>query len=339
MKPMNKKIIFFFCCALLFMFSRCKDNPIDGEGIFPPTLIPFVAYNSPVWHPDGQFIGFNHTPIKSIHYSGNNTYPDKFELERESSGFWLINSDGTNMRRIFPYTLLNPAWSPDGNWIAFVAGAQIYKMRFTGTTFDTTTLVQLTTEGRNFFPSWSPDGWWIAYDRSLADSSGPGGIWVMKNDGTMKHSLFGGAFPNWHPGGNILIGVIGTSSTSIWTRFVRYNFNQSTMIDTLPVIVGNYNLLPRYSPDGTKIAFTSQPYNGQAQVWLMNADGSGKHQLTTEGVEINTGSSLSWDTLNNLIVYTKYRFDNWPPQNGTLWIINANTGQQQQLTFNPLSTN
>lgn len=71
---------------------------------------------------------------------------------------------------------------------------------------DTTTLSQLTTEGRNFFPVWSPNGEWIAYDRSLPDTNSPAGIWVMKSDGMMKRALFGGAFPAWHPNGyNLLV--------------------------------------------------------------------------------------------------------------------------------------
>lgn len=92
------------------------------------------------------------------------------------------------MRRIFPYKLLNPVWSPDGEWIAFVLPlgdeSHICKMRFTGETFDTTTILHLTTEGRNFFPSWSPDGKHFAFSAGAFD--GEGGIyhlelWIYEN--------------------------------------------------------------------------------------------------------------------------------------------------------------
>lgn len=329
--------------TILVLVVGCRDNgnPVDdGGGIIIPLPIPIAAYDSPVWYPpSGQLIGFNHTPFKSLHYSTGCQYPDQYELESDSTGFWLINSDGTNMHRIFPYTLQTPAWSPDGEWIAFVAGAQILKMRFTGETFDTSTIAQLTMEGRNFFPAWSPDGQWIAYDRSLADSTGPGGIWIMRSDGTEKRALFGGALLAWHPNGNSLIGVIGTSSTSIWTRFVHYDLLQSKVIDTLSAVVGNDNLFPRYSPDGTTIAFASQPLNSQVNLWLMDATGNNLRQLTTEGTSDNSGIPFSWDPTGNFIVFTQYRFDQWPPQNGTLWILNVASGEKRQLTFNPEPSN
>ena len=173
---MTTKVVFILFLVVL----GCKDNTTSSNppcsGI-DPSIIPEPPYNSPVWHPNGQFIGFNHTPLRNIIYP-NPCNPEQ-EFAADSTGFWLINSDGTNMRRIFPYTLQNPTWSPDGEWIAFVSGAQILKMRFTGTVFDTTTLIQLTTSGNSYFPAWSPDGQWIVYDRSLADGSGSAGVWIM----------------------------------------------------------------------------------------------------------------------------------------------------------------
>ena len=249
-----------------------------------------------------------------------------YYFKGDSAGFWLINPDGTNKRKIFPYRLDTPAWSPDGNWIAFGAGAQIFKMRFTGNGFDTSTITQLTFEGRNFFPAWSPDGQWIAYDRSLADSSGPGGIWRMKSDGTSKQALFGGAFPAWHPNGTILLGVVGTSPTSIWKRFVRYDLSQSRVTDTLSAVVGNDNQHPRYSPDGTKIAFWS---NGN--LWIMDSTGSNLRQLTTHGVDVTFG----WSPRENKIVYTHYQSRDWTMSNGVLWLLDVRTGTAAQLTFSP----
>jgi TolB protein len=327
-------------CFLIL--AGCKDNgnPADGGGgISPPLPIPITAYHSPIWHPGGRFIGFNHTPFKTLHYSNGGEYPDKYELDVDSTGFWLVNADGTNMRRIFPYQLQTPAWSPDGEWIAFVAGAQVFKMRLIGTTFDTTTLVQLTTEGSNFFPAWRPDGLWMTYDRSLADSSGPGGIWIMKPDGTQKHAVFGGAFPTWHANGQSLLGVIGASPTSIWTRFVKYYPFRVAQPETLLVVIGNENLYPKYSPNGQRIAFASRPLNGLVNLWIMDSTGSNSQQLTSEGMSDNSGIPFSWDPTGNFVVFTRYRFDQWPPQNGTLWTLNLATGEKRQLTFNPQSSN
>src|SRR3972149_7054266 len=49
---------------LLLLFGACKDNgnPANGKPPCPPfEIVPRPAYDSPIWHPSGQFIGFNHT--------------------------------------------------------------------------------------------------------------------------------------------------------------------------------------------------------------------------------------------------------------------------------------
>lgn len=334
-------LITIYSIVLAFLFPACTENPVNGaKPPCPPILIvPTPAYNSPVWHPGGEFIGFNHIPLTRIEYPFGEDCQGRLYFDYSQAGFWLINPDGTNKSRIFPYTLQSPAWSPDGEWIAFSAPvgseSHIFKMRFTGETFDTTTITQLTFEGRNFYPAWSPDGKWIVYDRSLADVIGPAGIWQMKSDGSSKKALFGGAYPAYHPSGNILLGVIGTSPTSFWTRFLRYDLNVSASMDTLSVVIGNDNRHPRYSPDGITIAFTSQPSGNKVRPWIMNADGSNVRMLIDESVDATFGLPFSWSPDGKYIVYTRYDSSNWSYENGVLWIINPHAGNQRQLTFNP----
>ena len=335
----KSRLNFLQLLAITFLLlSSCRDNgnPTDGKppcGGIDPGIVPEPAYDSPIWHPSGQFIGFNHTPLVSITYPYGEGCWGNQHFNRDSAGFWLINPDGTNMHRIFPYKLQSPAWSPDGNWIAFCVpfgdGVQIFKMQFTGATFDTNTVTQLTTTGRNFFHAWSPDGQWIAYDRSLADESGPAGIWRMKFDGSSKQALFGGAFPAWNPSGNILIGVIGISSVTAGTRFILYDVAHTKSTDTL-LAVGNDNRNPRYSPTGTRIAFWA---NGN--IWQMDSLGNNKEQLTTSEVDVSFGLPFSWSPDGNKIIYTRYQSTDWTMNNGVFWLIDVNTKTEKQLTSNP----
>jgi TolB protein len=290
-------IILIFILSIVISLTSCqkseKNDDCNGDCPLELWIIDF----EPAWSPDG----------KTIAYAHNDTLSD-------STGIYLVDTSGSNKRILFAGN--SPTWSPDNKWIAFSYNAQIYKIRITGDS-----LTQLTTEGRNFFPSWSPDGQWIVYDRS--DQPKGYGVWIMKNDSSENHSIGGGALPAWHPDGKIVIASVGISSISIETKFVLlYPFEAKTA-DTMSVVKGNENYYPQFSPDGTKIIFQSQPDGGEINVWIMNADGSNKNQLTNSG-----GYSPAWSTDGKRSIYT-----NSAKNNGRLWIMNADGSNKKQFTF------
>ena len=157
----------FVFAIVIFCFSCRKNNPTGAECSI-PALVPFQPYSDPVWHPNGQLLGFNHTPLTGIEPNG--TAPCiwySYLANADSTGFYLMNKDGTGFRRVTNFTLSAPSWSPDGNWIAFSLGSNIYKMPFNGSTFDTTQIIQLTTTGGNFYPSWTANSDTIYYDSNV----------------------------------------------------------------------------------------------------------------------------------------------------------------------------
>lgn len=325
--PTNVRLIIV---GLLMLLQACNDQGTlnDTQPCFPIDIVPHPSYDSPVWHPSGNFIGFNHIPLKEIEYPRGIHCQGVLKVDFDSSGFWLINPDGSNMRRIFPYTLLAPAWSPDGQWIAFVAGTQIFKMRFTGTAFDTTTLTQLTFEGRNFFPAWSPDGQWIIHDRTYAypESSSVQGIWLLSTDGNNRYKISTGRYPRWSPNGQHIIFVDWFDNvTGGIVRYDRQTATRTLLLDGRGADIRQ----PKYSPNGNKIAFWSN-----SNLWLMDTSGSNQHQLTTQGIDVSFGLPFSWSPDGTRIVYAVYRSNDWGYENGVLWTLNLNTGEKKQLTFN-----
>jgi TolB protein len=326
------------CGRLLFLtltflcLSACDTiNDVDDLPPCPPNeIVVMPPYDSPAWYPSGEFIGFNHTPLLRINYPYGEHCQGVYEWESQQSGFWLINTDGTNMRRIFPYKLQNPVWSPDGEWIAFVLplGDErlICKMRFSGETFDTTTLVQLTTEGRNFFPSWSPDGQWIAYDSNTDSPNGMNFIWKMKTDGTQKTRIAYDPtkgeirMPSWSKDGNKIVHTryIGVGASEIFVMEENGNNPVRLTNDTKD------DRNPHYAFENNIV------YWSDGNLWMM--DSLAKNQRNISEHKLANIFSISHNL--DKAVYTKYSANEWTYENGTLWTLDLITGEKKQLTFN-----
>ena len=63
-----------------------------------------------------------------------------------------------------------------------------------------------------------------------------------------------------------------------------------------------YNYTPAWSPDGTKIAFSSNR-EGQTELFVMNADGSNLARLTPEFGETTAGYNPAWSPDGTRIVF------------------------------------
>lgn len=180
-----------------------------------------------------------------------------------ASGVYLMNADGSGQTRLAPGS--RPAWSPDGNRVAFESnGVHVINADGSGR-------VQLTTSGGQ--PAWSPDGARLLFTVA-ADSDTPW-IYIMDADGSARTPLTSGRNPAWSPDGDMIafdqsdgsggreIHVIRPDGTG-WTRLTDARGS---------------SFAASWAPDARRIAFASTR-DGNREIYVMNADGSRQTALT-----------------------------------------------------------
>ena len=155
--------------------------------------------------------------------------------------------------------------------------------------------------------AWSPDGTRLVYRRGNPPSGDPG-LAVVNADGTDDHFIRNdpGAVerdPAWSPDGTKI--VYWRQGSDDGVIFVA-NSDGSGAATPLTTAGATYSTEPAWSPDGTKIAFklAAERFPGNyelSDIWTMNADGTGKVNLTdTLGV---SETQPNWSSDGSKIVY------------------------------------
>ncbi|MEH6661437.1 MAG: amidohydrolase family protein [Parasphingorhabdus sp.] len=93
-----------------------------------------------------------------------------------------------------------------------------------------------------------------------------------------------------------------------------------------------WEVQPRFSPDGKRIAFTSDRGGGD-NIWIMNRDGSDKRQVTKE--EFRLLNQPSWSPDGRYVVAKKHFTTGRSLGTGEIWIYHVSGGGGVQLVKKP----
>ncbi|MEM9420126.1 MAG: DPP IV N-terminal domain-containing protein [Planctomycetota bacterium] len=211
---------------------------------------------------------------------------------RHTSDIYLQRVDGTAVTQLTtdPANDVMPCISPDGKSVAFAsdrAGTwDIYLMDMDGGP-----AIKLTEDGaQNIHPSFSPDGNQLVYS-SRGSQSGVWELILIDIDRPNHRKIIGhGLFPVWAPQGNKIVyqraRERGSRWFSVWT--VEITKDGEAIRPTEIAASSNAAIItPEWSPDGRNIVFCTvldptadSPAGSRADIWISNADGSGRTRLT-----------------------------------------------------------
>ncbi len=242
---------------------------------------------------------------------------------------YVMAVDGSTVRRLTndPANDLNPAWSPDGQFLAFESdrGFDAFVPLILTMNADGSNLREVT-DGRD--PVWSPDGQQIAFMAPSVDS-GAGGlresIFVINLGGTGLRQVTADEIetsPDWSPDGRQF--VIGTQRSGFELFIADAASGEKRQLTSGGGFEGGSN--PVWSPSGDRIAFDSSR-SGSRDIFLINPDGSNEQIITS-----NPASDFdpAWSPDGQHIVFVSDR-----DGNNELYIMNADGSNQRRITDTP----
>jgi Tol biopolymer transport system component len=224
----------------------------------------------------------------------------KLLFERPTSDgtdLFSVAPDGSGLTRLTNRKGVegDASWSPDGSKVALTCAKNPEQGRFEicSINVDGSGFAQLTRHGTfSVAPAWSPDGTKIVY----STLHGPGDhlrLYVMNADGSGKQRLtrnrggpYSDADPQWSPdGATIALTLVADprdTPRSFDSGIALIDAKDGRHLRRLTPRDGPDEANPNWSPDGTKIAYEVNELFDvrQSDIWLMNADGSGKQRLT-----------------------------------------------------------
>ena len=203
------------------------------------------ADSDPSWSPDGSRIAFTRTTDG-----------------RRSFSVHVMRADGSGVRRLTSGRFdERPAWSPDGRWIAYQSSSGIRLIHPNGRGARRLE----TADSSAAWPAWTADG-------RIAYFSPTGWVVTCRLDGSGRRPVVHGREARWSADGRAIAYTLpdgGVATARANGSRVRH--------------LGN-GFEPDWSPDGRRIVFTRWPGVSDFAIWVMGADGSGRHRIFQQAV-------------------------------------------------------
>ena len=223
-----------------------------------------------------------------------------------------------------------PAYSPDGRRVAFHSDrgargvSEIWTVNADGSRERRITRLN----GDAMFPDYSPDGSRIAFS-GHARGRAKMDVYVINANGRRLVRLTKGTGnderPVWSPGGR-KIAFVSDRSGVAQVYVMRADGTRQRRLTT--VRKTHYGV--DWSPDGRRLVYDEGNPGEATSIWMMNADGSGKRQLTpTTGVIRDFGPA--WSPDGKQIVFTRV-FGTSREARQSIFVMDANGKRQHALT-------
>lgn len=270
-----------------------------------------ISYASPSWSPDGRQLVFVSArgpegAVLLAQANGRNVRrllrapfvtrvvwsPDGSRLAYVTRGRVVVAArDGTRRRDLGAGA--GVAWSPDSSRIAFDSG---WKGPIRVADADGTGVRAVTGGAYDRAPSWSPDGRRLMFTRT----GGPGqaeSLYVVDSDGSDLRTVgVQGADATWSPDGSRIAYWLRLRDGVALAVVDAGSLNGSVITRSLPAYSGP----PRWSRDGTRLAFSPCGEFGACRVDVADAEGRDVRIL-------GSGAEPAWSPDGTRVAFTGRR--------------------------------